>query len=327
MSIRLGYACINTCIQTDPAYSKKDCPGVNKSCVAKTFREKGVDYAIELAKSNLTTVLKVLEWNEQNGIRFYRLSSDMLPHITNPEFLIDGDYAYPLSHFTEQFKQIGAFAKKYNHRLTFHPGQYNQVGATNPKVFEKTALDLKLHADILDAIGCDLDSIMVVHGGGVYGNKEATIKRWAKQFFQLPKNVQCRLVIENCERQYNYKDMLRLSKMINRPVVFDTHHHQCYCSLVEPLDDPSTFIHEIIETWTKLGLTPKCHISEQAPSKRIGAHSNFVNVIPQYLLDCKVPIDIMIEAKAKEQATLYLYDKYFTVKGKNHIEWKLKTKN
>ena len=31
---------------------------------------------------------------------------------------------------------------------------------------------------------------MVVHGGGVYGDKEATLQRWCEQFKLLSENVQ-----------------------------------------------------------------------------------------------------------------------------------------
>ena len=237
---RLGYACINTVLQE--AVVKEKRISVNKSCIAKTLKQKGKDYGIVLAKNNLEAVIKVLEWNERHGIRLYRLSSDMLPHITNPEFIEDGSkYAYSLDNFDEQFEKIGNYAKKYNHRLTFHPGQYNQIGSINRGVFEKTVKDLSLHADILDRLKCDKNSVIVVHGGGSYGNKKETLKRWISQFYELPKNVRKRIVIENCERQYNYQDMLYLSSQINRPVVFDTHHHECYSQLVEKLPDPSSF--------------------------------------------------------------------------------------
>lgn len=316
---RLGYACINTWIQEDPTMIKRLRPCVNRSCVAKTFRQKGAEYAAELARNNLETVIKVLEWNEAHGIRLYRLSSDMFPHITNPEFISDGEeYAYPLDQFDDLFQEIGNYARTHGHRLTFHPGQFNQVGAQSATVFEKTKRDLSAHAEILDRIDCGPESVMVVHGGGTYGDKQATIKRWAKQFKQLPKNVQNRLVIENCERQYNYKDMLKLSKLINRPIVFDTHHHDCYSKAVEKLPDPSEFLDQIIDTWTKHDIIPKFHISEQDPDKRLGAHSRYVEVIPQYLfdiLDHGQPLDLMIEAKAKEQSVLYLYDKYYSFDG------------
>ena len=73
-------------------------------------------------------------------------------------------------------REIGEKSKKYNQRLTFHPGQYNVVGSPDEKSFNQTICDLKYHADVLDLMGLGVNSVMVVHGGGVYGDKEATKK-------------------------------------------------------------------------------------------------------------------------------------------------------
>lgn len=294
---------------------KKKYP-VSQSCIQRTFMEKGKEHAIRLAKSNLENVYRILMWNEKHGLRFYRMSSNMFPHCSNPKVIPDGEkYAYDIEVFRDQCVKIGKFAKKYGHRLTFHPGPYNVVGTPNPDAFSKTVIELSLHADILEMMGLDQDSIMVVHGGGVYGDKEKTIKRWARQFHQLPENVQKRLVIENCEKCYSPLDMLRLSDLTGCPVVFDTHHHACYHDKVESLPDPSTFMKDVLETWYRRGIRPKCHISEQAVGKRVGAHSDYVKCIPGYLLDLVydgVEIDMMIEAKKKELAVQRLYDKYGT---------------
>lgn len=308
--LRLGYACLNMTI----SQGSKSPACVNRSCIADTFTKKGVDYVVGLAMSNLKNVLKVLKWNEEKGIRFYRLSSNMLPHCTNPNFIKDGSkYAYDLEQFRPICEQIGQYARDMGHRLTYHPGQFDQVGTPNREVFEKTKTDLAMHADMLDMMGMGPDSVMIVHGGGTYGDKPTTMKRWAKQFAELPENVRNRLVIENCEKCYSPLDMLELSDLINRPVVFDTHHHTCYSNEVEKLPDPREFLPRIIETWRRVGVKPKFHISEQDPTKRVGAHSQYVEVIPDYLLELikgGVNIDLMIEAKCKELAVHHLYRKY-----------------
>src|SRR4029077_17426941 len=127
--------------------------------------------------------------------------------------------AYDLKYFSEYFDRIGELAHNYNHRLTFHPGQYNQIGTLSDKVFENTKRDLYTHASILDACHLDLNSVMVIHGGGTFGNKQATLDRWISRFNTLDEKIKNRIVIENCERAYNYMDMLSLSKKISRPVV------------------------------------------------------------------------------------------------------------
>ena len=55
-------------------------------------------------------------------------------------------------------------------------------------------------------MGLGKNSVMVVHGGGIYGDKELTKKRWCKQFYKLPDNVKNRLVLENCEKCFSIKD-------------------------------------------------------------------------------------------------------------------------
>lgn len=306
--IRLGYACINMTLDKESKVK------VNRSCIAKTYRAKGYDHAKKLAESNLESVIKIIEWNFQNNIGVYRLSSDMFPQITNPEFRDERvNYSYSLEPFQPYFTRIGELARSYDQRLTFHPGQYNQIGAEKESVFEKTMIDLSLHAEILDRMGLDQDSVMVVHGGGSYGDKDKTLDRWVDNFYRLPKNVQDRIVIENCERQYNYKDMIGLSKRIHRPVVFDTHHHNCYSKAVKVLPDPEKFIRKIIKRWKKCGIKPKFHISEQNHEKRLGAHSDYVETIPDYLLNLEkegIEIDIMIEAKCKDLAVKKLQKKY-----------------
>jgi len=318
--ITLGYACINQ--ELRELRPRKNSICVNRTCRASTFKKKGKSHAIELTKSNLSAVIKIIEWNESQAspIRLYRMSSDMFPHLTNPEFVPEGEnFAYPLEQFSEYFNRIEELSERYGHRLTFHPGQYNQIGTPHSLVFSKTKRDLLAHATMLDMCHLPRSSVMVVHGGGVYGNKDKTIARWIKQFKALPMCVRDRIVIENCERGYNYTDMLYLSKEIKRPFVFDTHHHACYSKIQEkngygPLKDPSEFMDQVVDTWKACDIKPKFHISEQHPDKKIGAHSDYVEKIPQYLFDIasQTPggIDIMIEAKQKERAVQRLQTKY-----------------
>ena len=135
----------------------------------------------------------MMDWNELNGIKVFRLSSELFPHKSNSKV---EDYSFDFA--LDLLKQIGDKSKQYNQRLTFHPGQYNVVGSPDEKSFNQTIRDLKYHADVLDLMGVDNNSVMVVHGGGVYGNKSETLDRWCKQFKLLPPNVQKRLVLENC---------------------------------------------------------------------------------------------------------------------------------
>jgi UV DNA damage endonuclease len=196
-----------------------------------------------------------------------------------------------------------------------HPGQFNQVGAVDSDIFLKTNMELSHHADILDAMNIDNNGVIIVHVGGIYGDKKKTMARWISQFNTLPDKVKRRLVVENCEKSYSAVDCLAISKECNIPVVFDFHHYYCWKGPQAPI---SELMPMIIDTWKRKGQRIVMHVSEQAPDKKVGAHSDYVETIPSEIFDAintyNVEIDLEIEAKMKEQAVLKLYTKYMKPK-------------
>ena len=303
--IQLGLCCLNTQLR-----DQKPTVFASRKMIVRSINEKGIELLKHLITQNLKDIITMMQWNEDNGIKVFRLSSELFPHKSNPKV-----EDYSLDFAVDLLKDIGDLSRKLNQRLTFHPGQYNVIGSPNDKSFKQTIRDLKYHADVLDLMGMDQNSVMVIHGGGIYGNKIKTLDRWCEQFKLLPDNVQRRLVIENCEKCFSVEDCLYVSEKLNIPVVFDTHHFECYNKLHpdETLKYPEEYIQEILETWARRGIKPKFHVSEQGKG-RIGHHSDYVEEIPEYLLEIPsiygVEIDIMIEAKMKEQAIFKLYEKY-----------------
>lgn len=302
-SINLGLCCINTILrnQKPPIYS-------SRSMILKSFETKGMDHLKALIRQNLEDTLQLIEWNYQHNINVFRLSSDLFPHKSNPKA---PDYTFDFA--LDLLTKIGETARKYSQRLTFHPGQYNVLATANPDVLKNTIEDLKYHADVLDLMGMDTNSVIVIHGGGVYGNKPKAKQRFCENFNRLPENIKSRLVLENCEKNFSIIDCLEISDYIGIPVVFDTHHFECYSDLhiYEAFEPAEYYIPMILDSWGTR--KPKFHVSEQGPGKR-GHHSDFIEQIPDFLLEIprlyNIEIDIMIEAKMKEQAILKLYNKY-----------------
>jgi UV DNA damage endonuclease len=278
--------------------------------IVRIIDEKGIDELKRRILANLEDLYKMLEWNEANGIRVFRLSSELFQHKTNPKV---PDYTYDFA--KEHLKKIGDYALKKGHRLTFHPGQFNVLASISEKAYLQTLKDLEYHADVLDMMGLSKDSVMVIHGGGVYGEKEKTMKRWIENYHKLPDKIKNRLVLENCEKSYSIHDTLRIHESTGIPLVFDTHHFDCYILLHpdEEFSPASEYIPQILDTWKDKDIKPKFHVSEQGSGK-IGHHSDYIDIIPQYLLDIPerygVEIDIMIEAKMKELSIQKLYEKY-----------------
>lgn len=303
LPVQLGLCCMNTTL-------KKNKPPVycSRRMIMRTIKEKGIDVLKEKIIKNLEDLLIMIQWNEDNGIKVFRLSSELFVHKTNPRVEdYTFDFAIPL------LKKIGALARSYNQRLTFHPGQFNVLASINPKALEHTINDLEYHADVLDLLGMDKHSVMVIHGGGTYGDIEATKQRWCENYKKLPNKIKRRLVLENCERNFSIVDCLDVSKKCGVPIVFDTHHFDCYTRLHpdESFETAEYYIPLILETWKDI--KPKFHVSEQGDG-RVGKHSDYIEILPEYLLEIPerygVNIDIMIEAKMKELSIEKLYEKY-----------------
>lgn len=314
--VQLGLCCLNTSLQ-----SQKPRIFCGRKCILDSIRKHGISKVLDCCQGNCQDLVKMVKWNIANRIKVFRMSSGLFPHYRNPKAneILDIPSDEPLYHldqFQPYLTEVGNLARKHGMRLTFHPGQYNVVGTPHADIFQKTVNELSMHAEILDRMLQDSNSVMVVHGGGTYGDKQATIQRWIDNFRKLPLPVRRRLVLENCERDFHIEDCLNISEEIHIPVVFDTHHHECYI-LNHPdcgLHDASYYMSRILETWTRRGIKPKFHVSTQAPGKRVGAHADFIDRIPDYLLEIPqkygINIDIMIEAKLKEQAIDDLYLKH-----------------
>lgn len=303
--IQLGLCCLNCTLR-----EQKPTIFASRSMIIKSIKEKGIEVLKNKILQNLDDVIKMIHWNEKNGIKVFRLSSDLFPHKSNPKI---ENYSFDFAE--EKLLKIGKLAKKYNQRLTFHPGQYNVVGTPNEEMFQHTIDDLLYHATVFELMEMDHNSVLVVHGGGLYGNKQETKNRWCRNFKRLPEIVRNRLVLECCERIFSIKDCLEISEIINIPIVFDTHHFECYKKLhpEEIFENPEYYIPLILKTWERRNIKPKFHVSEQGKG-RIGHHSDFVEEIPEYLRHIPYnygsEIDIMIEAKKKEKAIFKIYQKY-----------------
>lgn len=301
--IRLGLCCINNQLRKKQIYT-------NRTTIRRCYT---VEKAKDLASKNLNDLEHLLKWNYDHNIFVFRLSSDIFPHYTDTEVEF-----YTKDFAKSQLEHLGQLCQTYSQRITMHPGQYNQVGAKNKSVYEQTVKDLTHHAEILDMMNIPIETgIINVHGGGTYGNKENTKRRWIEQFDDLPSIVKRRLSIEHCEKCYHVRDCLDISQETGIPVVFDNHHYDCYCLLHpnETIESPEELIPEVVETWKDRGCSSVlCHLSNQKENAKIGAHSDYINMIPEYYMNIfelyNMNVDIEIEAKEKELAIFDLYESY-----------------
>ena len=292
--MNLGYACINMTI------GKK--VTTNRSMVKRTFQAKGLDYVSELALLNAKDIIKILEWNRLNGIKFFRLSSAIVPWGDNIDLTQLKDY----KEIKSELKKAGDFSKFHNIRITSHPGPFVVLTSPKENVVEAAIRDLELHGKIFDMMELSKTPYnkINIHCNGVYGDKISAMDRFCKNFKRLSKSVQSRLTVENDDKasMYSVCDLMYIHERIKIPIVFDYHHYQ-FCKGVLSEDEA---LELAVSTWPA-GITPVVHYSESKAlhendaKVKPQAHSDYIKSLPNtYGID----VDIMVEAKAKELAIL-----------------------
>ena len=121
----------------------------NRTMIRKTFNQKGLGYASELALQNCLDLEKIIEWNEQHQIKFYRMSSNLFPWASEYRFEQLPDY----EEIADSLKRSGDLAAKYGQRITTHPGPFNKLTSPRDKVIQNTITDLEIHGKIFDMMG------------------------------------------------------------------------------------------------------------------------------------------------------------------------------
>ncbi|KAF8421580.1 UV-endonuclease UVE-1 [Tirmania nivea] len=305
---RLGYACLNT-------YLRFSNPPIfcSRTCRIDTILKHGIEgqkYVESLGLANARDLVKLIHWNERYGIKFLRISSEMFPFASHPV------YGYSLAFAKDVLAEAGKAAMGYGHRLSMHPGQFTQFGSPRKEVVENAVRDVEYHAQLLGYLGltgqADKDAVMILHMGGTFGDKEATLQRFRKNYALLSPQVKARLVLENDDMCWSVHDLLPFCKELNIPLVLDWHHHNLIrdACMREGSLDILQLIPEIKETWTRKGITQKQHYSEPKDDAvthmERRRHSSRVLTLPP----CEDTMDLMIEAKDKEQAVFELMKKF-----------------
>ncbi|KAK4547938.1 hypothetical protein LTR36_010657 [Oleoguttula mirabilis] len=328
---RLGYACLNTYLRQSnpPVFSSRTCriqsilehrhplrdesqpehPTKNKPDRSKPADvELGKRYMEAICLANVKDVAKMVRWNHKYNIKFFRLSSEMFPFASHPE------YGYRLAPFaTEALADAGRVIAELGHRVTTHPGQFTQLGSPRKQVIDNAIRDLEYHDEMLSLLKLpeqqNRDAVMILHMGGIFDGKEDTLLRFREIYAKLSDSVKNRLVLENDDVCYSVHDLLPICEELNIPMVLDYHHHNIIfdaAQIREGTKDIMDIYPRIKAMWDRKGIKQKMHYSEPTPAAITGRqrrkHSPRVATMPP----CAPDMDLMIEAKDKEQAVFEL---------------------
>ncbi|KAJ5647864.1 hypothetical protein N7490_004236 [Penicillium lividum] len=328
---RLGYACLNTylrysnppvfCSRTcriasilenrhplqdpdQPPHPTKNRPDRNEPADVA----RGQAFVESLGLANARDLVKLLRWNDKYGIKFMRLSSEMFPFCSHKE------YGYKLAPFaSDVLADAGRVVAELGHRVSVHPGQFTQLGSPRREVVESSYRDLEYHSEMLQLLKLppqqDRDAIMILHMGGVFGDKGETLDRFRANYAPLSQDIKNRLVLENDDVSWTVHDLLPICEELNIPLVLDYHHHNILfdaSEVREGTEDIIPLYDRIAATWSRKNINQKMHYSEPtAPAitpRQRRKHSDRVATLPP----CIPTMDLMIEAKDKEQAVFEL---------------------
>jgi UV DNA damage endonuclease len=337
-NVRLGYACVNMTLTSRP----KKLGG--RVTTSRGVRKDSWYHTWDLAKlgdialQNATDLLHYLKWNEDHGITLFRIGSELIPWADHYELTDLPNYDL----LAAKLRECGDFAKAHGHRLSTHPGQFHILCSPHEAVVNKTIVSLERHSEMFDMMGFEpsFENKINIHIGGAYGNHEATATRWLKGWDRLSDNCKSRLVIENDDKKSMYS-VLMLYNLVHRlngiPITFDYYHHkfhtnglsehealmlarstwpshirqathwsesrrQEYQTIVQNMCATNNISEKDIPNWPTIAAYKK-----EIDKIKETAHSDYiVGPIETYGL----PLDIMIEAKAKELALLRFRDIY-----------------
>lgn len=302
-----------------------------KTLSIESAREK----ILNTFNSNLKALQDSFDFCNSNGIDSFRVSSNLIPHLTNLENL--GIVTNEMKKkFSKEFKTLNS----YNLILSMHPGQFVNMGSPNQDVIEKSILDVKEHFFVAE--GLNIHEINF-HIGGSYGDRESTKKRFIenmnKSFTQKELDL---ITIENDELNFSISDVLEVCEILKLRATFDIHHQRVFDEIQlkktkkiittnsnnSDNSDSLEYSKDILklekeyknfylkckETWKARGYKyQRMHISSPKIGYGSGAkgrpHHDFIDIshIPNWMIkDDKLYVDI--EAKAKEVAIFQLRD-------------------
>jgi len=289
--MRIGYPCINRTI---------DCTANN------TFRLKSYSEIrlIDSLNKNLECLRKILQFNVENGLLFFRISSDLVPFASHPRNSFNWQ-----KRFQEEFKGIGEHIIKNRIRISMHPDQFTLINSLTEEIFQRSKNELEYHAEILDLMNLDTTAKIQIHVGGVYGDKEKSIERFIERFNKLDKFVTRRLVIENDDRLYNVNDCLKINSETHIPILFDAFHHKLNNSTTQTTQE---YFKLATRTWNeKNDGAPMVDYSSQKPDGPPRQHAETIDLADfGFFLRQTEPFDydVMLEIKDKEKSALKALD-------------------
>lgn len=245
----------------------------------------------------------ILDYLNAVDIRMYRMASDLAPYVTKLDLPVQHRQ---IEEAADELARVGAKARALGIRLSLHPSQYIVLNTPDPAVLDTAIRTLQSHADILNGMGLGPEHKIITHVGGLYGDREGALERFAERYERLSPAIRARLIVENDDRLFPVDDVLWLHERTGIPVVFDWLHH---AALQTGTLGAAEAACRAFATWPA-GQRPKLHFSSvagQIPRGKAAPHADYIDpadLVPFLASLGAREFDVMLEAKMKDLAVL-----------------------
>ena len=332
MTKKIGFACkwIDRPDQVDGIKKDDDAKQYNTGSTTVSWLKRQSQAVAEeklwdLMKGNIKSTRKLVERVSKLDDRFrmVRLSSDILPVYTQPDFAYFWRLSDVRAYLEKEFAKVGNCARSANVKLSMHPGQFTVLASENPGIVDRSIEEFEYHADMARWMGYGKsfqDFKINVHISGKQGPAGiiSAISRLS------PEARNC-ITIENDENCWGIDASLELEK--HCALVLDIHHHWIRTGeYIQPSDDRCQ---RVIDSWRSV--RPTLHYSVSREDVLVGhcpntmpdyanllasgykkqkmrAHSNFYwnKPVNDWALSFNDQFDIMCESKGKNLASFEL---------------------
>ena len=337
---RIGFCCkwIDHAEQVDGIKPTDDAKKYNTGTTTISWlKRQSTDVAEQklwdLANQNIDATYKLVEKVStlDEPLRMVRLSSDILPAYTEPNWSYFWRQPDVIAYAERNFARVGEIARDRNVRLSFHPGQFCVLASESDEIVERSILEFEYHADMARWMGYG----STWHDHGFKINVHLSGKGGPAKFLQTLKRLSPEarnlITIENDEVSNGLDSVLSVAEFC--PIVLDIHHH--WVKTGEYIDPSNSRVVQCRESWR--GVRPGMHYSvsredllvDHDPNTRpdlddliarghkkqqLRAHSDFCwnLAVNDWALTFADQWDIQVEAKGKNIASEQLYEQYLS---------------
>jgi UV DNA damage endonuclease len=272
----------------------------------KSFSSKDRSESLEklsgIVINNFNTSEKIVRHCAANGIKGYRLSSDLCPVIKHPDVMLGLEDLPNYSDIDDSIKELSQAIKETGIRVSAHPSEYITLTSDDPIKVQHSIIDLELHAEIFERLELERSFYNPLN---IHIRKEGEAQDLSDTFMSnynmLSESVKKRLVLENNDtgNTWTVNNLIKyFFEPHGIPVTFDNLHHEMLNHDVSHKDA----FYAALSTWPVI---PIFHYSEGKNGTR--AHRDMAENLP---VNYNEDVLFDVELKNKDYAILDILERH-----------------